>query len=723
MTATPGFSARSAAGQPAGPAADERPVPAGSAHYRRLVWVSLALGATFGGLAGLAEATLAGLQAQAAEPFLALFGYAILIDAALFGALGLLASLVASALLALRRRQLALLPQILLLAAGGWLLAGWLAYARWSALFNPWGDLPPSRLVWSRALFLAGTAALAGLTVLPIARDRTARLAGLVGLRLAPAALLVLVLLAGGGVLRDLRAQGLLGGRANPLAPVAPVAQRTLPTPAARLVLPVGAASPRPTDEGPASEPTVSLPSAAAQATSPAVEPPPGHPPSGPTAPPNVLLITIDSLRSDRLGAYGHAAARTPTLDRLAAEGVRLARNYTNRNATTPAHAAIFTGAYPHTQGVRTHMLDLLKPDVPTLAEQFAARGYATAGIFSWLAFEPAYSGLERGFQDYVDLTVNLPNYLADPGAATLAATYKRLKTMLAVPGAIDDQLALSGQAEEELDGKADVTTDGATLWLESQAAAAEQSRRPFFLWVHYWDPHYPYTPPPAFDQVGEACAGCPDGSMATIRRIQSGEQLGPAEAAHLLRYYDGEIAFLDSQLARLFASLERLGLDRRTLVVVMGDHGESFGEQGRWLHGGDLLATEIQVPLLLWMPGTLPAGTVVESVSRSVDVAPTILELLGLPIPATVDGRSLLPLVRGEEPGDDRYAISELADRSIVSIVYQDWQLLQSNTSASVRLFRASQPPAAQVDLSAQEPATAAELRRFLETWLAAYP
>jgi arylsulfatase A-like enzyme len=261
-------------------------------------------------------------------------------------------------------------------------------------------------------------------------------------------------------------------------------------------------------------------------------------------------------------------------------------------------------------------------------------------------------------------------------------------------------------------------------LWLEEYAAAAGARGQPYFLWIHYWDPHYPFSPSAPFDQVStEDCPGCPDGSMPTIRRIQSGEQLSEAEAAHLLRYYDAEIAFLDFELGRLLTNLQRLQLDRETLVVVLGDHGESFGEQGRWLHGGDLLDPEIHVPLIMWYPGVLPAGEVVEAVSRSVDVMPTVLDLFGIPIPATVEGQSLLPIVRGEQRGNERFAIAELADRSIVTIVTHDWQLLKNNASGVIRLHRTDQPAAIQEEFSAVEPQLAAELENQLDQWQATHP
>lgn len=450
----------------------------------------------------------------------------------------------------------------------------------------------------------------------------------------------------------------------------------------------------------------------------------PDRQPRASPAGPNVLLVTIDSLRADHLGSAGYWRARTPNLDRLAAEGVRFARHYTTRNGTTPAHASIFTGSYASTHGIRSHMFDLLAPGVPTIAELFAERDYVTAGLYSWLAFEPRYSGLERGFRDYVDLTVSLPRYEWSLNAEAPMTIEERLATVLVPPGAIDDQVAYAADSEEVLDGKADVTTDAAILWLRDHVVGQTGGGRPFFLWVHYWDPHYPFTPPPPFDRVEpDGCADCPDGSLRTIRAIQSGERLSPAQSERLQRYYDAEIAFVDAELGRLFVELDRLGLGGDTLIVVTADHGESFGELGTWLHGHDMYEPEVRVPLLVRFPGRAPAGETVEAVTSSVDVMPTILELVGLPIPSTVDGQSLLSLVRDESSGDDRHAFAELADRLIVTVITRDWQLLKNNVSGALRLYRTAEAPWPEWDWVYAEPEVAARLERLLDRWQQAHP
>jgi arylsulfatase A-like enzyme len=438
------------------------------------------------------------------------------------------------------------------------------------------------------------------------------------------------------------------------------------------------------------------------------------------------LLVTIDSLRADHVGAYGNPQVRTPSLDALAAEGVRFSAAVANQPDGTPAHATIFAGVYPATHGVRTPMVDLLPADLPTLAETLAERGYATAGIFSWLSYEPAYSGLERGFQVYSDLTVNRPSYLADSRTSTLMATYRRLTSLLALPGAMEPRAAFSDEVAEQLDGKADVTSAGAAGWLAEHRDRARLTGQPFFLWLHYFDPHYPYTPPPPHDQVEpDGCGDCPDGGLETIRRLRSAPNpdLRPAEVNRLLQHYDGEIAFTDQQFGRLLEFLRRNGLDQNTLVIVVGDHGESFGEKGHWLHGGSLHDAEVHIPLLMRFPGRLPAGKVVDAVAQQVDLAPTILDLLGYPAPARAEGRSLVPLVHDREDGADRFAVAEVGSRAVVSIVTRDWRLLQNTESGAVELYRAHDDPDSLRDLADAEPEVVAELSRLLSRWRSEHP
>ncbi|MGD8450449.1 MAG: sulfatase-like hydrolase/transferase [Phycisphaerae bacterium] len=305
------------------------------------------------------------------------------------------------------------------------------------------------------------------------------------------------------------------------------------------------------------------------------------RPPAGSAGPgsadhPNVLLITLDTTRADHLGCYGHTAAQTPVLDKLAAGGVRCERAYCQAPLTLPSHTALLTSSYPPANGIRMNGGGVVAESWPTLAEQFHAHEYRTgAFIAAWVLH--AGFGLNRGFDRY------------------------------------DDELGgEEAGAVEQLERRGDDVCDRALAWL------AEQPGKPFFAWVHFFDPHHPYAPPAPYD-------------------------------AKLADPYDGEIAFMDAQVGRLVAWLEEKGLRERTLIVVVGDHGEAFGEHGETEHGLFLYDTTLRVPLIFSFPSRVNAGHVVAGSVRLVDIAPTVLELLGWPLPAAWQGESLRSALAGK--------------------------------------------------------------------------
>ncbi len=306
----------------------------------------------------------------------------------------------------------------------------------------------------------------------------------------------------------------------------------------------------------------------------------------------NLLVVTLDTTRADRIGAYGYADASTPTLDALARRSLRFAAAVSVAPETLPAHCSIFTGRYPYQHGVRLNAEYRLPASETTLAERLRGHGYETAAFVSAFVLDARY-GLDQGFDVYDDRVE------AGGGAGFPSGTIER---------------------------PADRTTDAALAWLEGRRPG-----RPFFAWVHYFDPHAPYKPPPA----AAARAGG--------------------------RAYDGEISFADEQLGRLLERLKTKGLESRTVVAVLGDHGESLGDHGESTHSIFLYDSVLRVPLLLAVPGaSATAGRVEDGVVSEVDVVPTLLDLLGVkagetPGPA-MDGRSLV----GWSPPEDRAVYAE---------------------------------------------------------------
>jgi len=292
----------------------------------------------------------------------------------------------------------------------------------------------------------------------------------------------------------------------------------------------------------------------------------------------NLLVITLDTVRADHIGAYGYRLAQTPNLDRLAHEGVMFEQAVTAVPLTLPSHCSLFTGRFPVHHGVHDNSGPPLAPLQPTLASILRASGYRT-GAFVASDIVNRTRGLSRGFQTY------LGDFPVRPGA---------------IPGPGD------------LRRPANEVVNGALRWLDGP------SPRPFFAWIHFYDAHAPYEPPEPF------------------------------RSQYPGRPYDGAIAFEDSQVGRLIAFLEARGLLDRTIIVVMGDHGEGLGEHGEWTHALFAYDSVLRVPLIIRVPHAPSSGRRVAAVVRSVDVMPTVLDLLGAPAPAAVDGASLAGVMSG---------------------------------------------------------------------------
>jgi choline-sulfatase len=302
---------------------------------------------------------------------------------------------------------------------------------------------------------------------------------------------------------------------------------------------------------------------------------------------PNLVLITMDTTRADHLGAWGYRQAHTPNLDALAARGTRFARCDTAAPITLPSHATILTGLFPPRHGVRDNGTFVLAPKVETLAERLAAHGYDTAAVVSAVVLARR-QGLDQGFRVY------------------------------------DDDLG-TGYAQGSVvsERTAEATTTAALK-------AIGGLKQPFFLWVHYYDPHEEYRPPTRF---ADAAKG-PD------------------------RLYDGEIAFMDEQIGELLKKLPK-----ETDVLAVGDHGEMLGEHGEATHGLLLYRAARRVPLLLAGPD-VPPGKVSDCLVRTVDVAPTLLALAGAfpgKTPVGLDGQSLLPPSSGASCSRETYTESFL--------------------------------------------------------------
>jgi choline-sulfatase len=304
----------------------------------------------------------------------------------------------------------------------------------------------------------------------------------------------------------------------------------------------------------------------------------------------NVLLITLDTTRADHMGYAGYVSARTPNLDRLAAEGVRCEAAYSPVPLTLPSHCTMLSGLYPPAHGVRNNGNYFLPEAVLTLAEMLGRRGYHTSAFVSSFILDSRF-GLNQGFAVY-----------DDDFAGGAAKTYQSERNAADVFAAF-------------------------SAWLAGYDGGK------FFSWVHFFDPHAPYDPP---EPYRSAFADAP---------------------------YDGEIAYVDHYVGEIIALLEEKRLLKNTLVVIAGDHGEAFGEHGERGHQVFCYEENLRVPLIFRATGSLPEGMRLGQKTCLVDITPTILDLLQLPVPPTIQGRSLLPAMQKKEmPGRDLYLESFFA-------------------------------------------------------------
>ena len=371
----------------------------------------------------------------------------------------------------------------------------------------------------------------------------------------------------------------------------------------------------------------------------------------------NLLLITLDTTRADRLGTYGGPAGATPELDRIAAEGVVFERASSPAPLTLPAHTSLFTAKYPPAHRVRDNGGFFLDDREPTLAERLRSAGMQTGGFVGAYVLDRRW-GIGQGFDTYYD------NF--DPS-----------------------KFDTPSLADVERPGNE--VADHALEWLER----VKGSR--FFGWVHFYDPHSPYAPPEPY--------------RSTFRD----------------RPYLGEIAFVDQQIGRLRAFLERERLLDRTIIVVIGDHGESLGDHDEGTHGFFVYESVLHVPLLIRTPYGALRGRRVSDLVRSVDVLPTTLDLLGIGAPQEVEGRSVIPLMTG--------AARELGLAAYAEAVYPryhfGWSDLRSLTSGRFKFIDAPRPelydletdPHEQRNLYSERQALGARMAAEVKSIEAAHP
>lgn len=342
------------------------------------------------------------------------------------------------------------------------------------------------------------------------------------------------------------------------------------------------------------------------------------------------ILITVDTLRADRIGCYGFSQVKTPTIDSFASRGVKFDRCIATTPLTLPSHTSILTGTFPLFHGVRDNGGFIVPPELKTLAEVFKEQGYATAAFVGAYVLDSKW-GLDQGFDYYFD-RFDLSKF---------------------------EKISLG-----TVQRPANEVIDEALKWLD------QNRDQKFFAWIHLYDPHTPYEPPSPFD------------------------------TQYPNHPYLGEIAFTDTQLARLWHYLEDIGLAEKLFLIFASDHGESLGEHREAAHGFFVYQEAIHVPLIFVTPFKRFEGISVSRVVSLVDVMPTILEMSGFPIPAEVQGKSLAPWFSHPNKGADGYAYAE----TFYPRFHYGWSELKSFQTSRFKLILSPDPELYDLELDPEE-------------------
>lgn len=403
---------------------------------------------------------------------------------------------------------------------------------------------------------------------------------------------------------------------------------------------------------------------------------------------PLVLLVTIDTLRADRLGCYGSAGVRTPELDRLAREGALFADCSAVVPSTSPSHATLLTGLYPVSHGLRENGAPL-REDVPLLPEAFRDAGYGTVAFISGFPLVGRF-GFSRGFDRYDDR--------------------------------LTDGFTTHDGRTEGTERIATKTVDAFLRWLD-------ESREPFFAWVHLFDPHSVYAAPPPFRRMYYEGHGERDPSNRSLDGVDLPAYLmlgGVTDVRFPIALYEGEVSYTDHELGRLIDALRARGVLDRTILVIVADHGESMTEHEYYFgHSHFLYEPSLHVPLIVRHPATVPAGLVVTDPVSLVDIYGTILDLAGVaPEPGAGDGRNLVPLLTGGAVSPELTLLERppIALGTLYGARRGRWKYLVFGEGVE-RLYDVVNDPGETSNRLGDETATAASLREEVLRRLGAAP
>jgi arylsulfatase A-like enzyme len=417
----------------------------------------------------------------------------------------------------------------------------------------------------------------------------------------------------------------------------------------------------------------------------------------------NVLLITIDTQRADFLGCYGHPIALTPNIDRLAEEGVLFSYCIAQVPMTLPSHTSIMTSTYPIYHCVRNNSDFKVNNSLVTIAEVLGEDGYQTAGFVSSIVLGNLF-GLDQGFDTY------------DMNLCYNSKLYSKYQKWTIFSRVILQYIPLKTNPFEK---RMELTTQKTLEWI------VDRGSQPFFLWVHYFNPHTPYAPPFHYakhflEQIDEVEEGSVKVSYGW------GEKRMSWDAMEILKaLYMGEVSYVDYNVGLILDTLEKCGILDRTLVVVTSDHGEAFGENNDIEHSRTLYDTNIHIPLILRWPGNLPEGRVIDGLCQSIDIMPTILDCLDVDGPEEMQGLSLLPVIHNNLKLIDRNGYCEtlgirLEQFEFQGLVETDWKYIIRSTDSLETLYNIAEDPREMYNLAEENPERSDQMREALQIIMA---
>jgi arylsulfatase A-like enzyme len=346
--------------------------------------------------------------------------------------------------------------------------------------------------------------------------------------------------------------------------------------------------------------------------------------PLAPANAPNVLLITLDTVRATNMSLYGYSRSTTPQLEKIGRTGIIFDRALSTAPWTLPSHASMFTGRWPHE--LSTDLETPLDTTYPTLAEFFRSCGYATAAFVANMKYCGYETGLDRGFLHYEDYRISLGQIASSSNLVRPIANNFRLRRFIQNDEHINRKRA--AQINEEM-----------LRWL------SRERKRPFFIFLNYFDAHEPYLPPPPFDK--KFGAGRKLGKYSPLHRwlfepAVRHQNMNEENIQEEIDAYDGALAYLDYHLSLLFDELNKGQLMKNMLIIITSDHGEEFGEHSLFDHGYSLYLPSVHVPLLISFPDHLPAGKRIQKPVSLRDLASTIVDILDFEPNSPFPGKSL---------------------------------------------------------------------------------